>query len=381
MTAIDTIRSLYADREGEAKKRHAAGQKVVGYLSNNVPVELILAAGLYPVQLTGTPAEETPVGDDYMEHIFDGHIRSLFDRTLTGRFNFCDLIIIPRSSEGYLELYYFLEEVRKWEPSRRFPDIYLFDLLQTPYWTTGRYVRGRVDALKDKLEALAGQKITDAAIRDAVRAVNRSRDLLREVNALRRADPPLLSGTDALRIFAGGFTERDEYNALLDGLLKGPPATKPTVGTRLMVKGSPQDSTRFYELVEANGAVVVADDHVCGERLFDGRVRDAIDVLDAIAFYYQTESCSPRSYPQSEQDARFLANVEAAGVEGMIFFVEEHDDTLGWDYPDQKKALDARGIPSTYLVHQSYRAPDISAQAAAVRDLVQRAQQKRKVTV
>jgi benzoyl-CoA reductase/2-hydroxyglutaryl-CoA dehydratase subunit BcrC/BadD/HgdB len=381
MTAIDTIRALYSDREAWAKQQHAAGKKVVGYCSNNIPVELILAAGLQPVELTGSPAHATAVGDEYMETIFDGHIRSLFDRTLTGQFNFCDLILIPRSSEGYLELYYFLDEVRKWEPNRKFPEIYLFDLLQTPYWTTGRYVRGRVDALKAKLEQVAGHAISAERLLEAVKTVNRSRDLLRDINTLRRSDPPRLSGGDMLKVIAAsGFTERGAYNALLEELAKPQSAGKPLSGARLMVKGSPQGTTEFYDLVEKNGAVVVADDHVNGERAFDGRVREAQDLLDAISFYYQTESYSPRSYPQSTQDARFMANVEAAGVDGVIFFVEEHDDTLGWDYPDQKKLLDARGIPSVYLVHQSYRTPDRAAQTAAVRDLVQRAAARRKVT-
>ena len=59
-----------------------------------------------------------------------------------------------------------------------------------------------------------------------------------------------------------------------------------------MIKGSPHDDTRFYEVVERCGGLVVADDHTCGERMFDGGVREADDLLDAIAFYYQTQSFS-----------------------------------------------------------------------------------------
>jgi hypothetical protein len=46
--------------------------------------------------------------------------------------------------------------------------------------------------------------------------------------------------------------------------------------------------------------------------------------------------------------------------------VEEHDDTLGWDYPAQKAALDGLGIASLYLVKQSWRTPDRAAQRRAV---------------
>jgi benzoyl-CoA reductase/2-hydroxyglutaryl-CoA dehydratase subunit BcrC/BadD/HgdB len=138
-----------------------------------------------------------------------------------------------------------------------------------------------------------------------------------------------------------------------------------------MIKGSPHDDTRFYELVERCGGIVVADDHTCGERMFDGYVRETDDLSDAIAFYYQTQSFSPRSYPQSDQDARFLANVDAAKVDAVIFYIEEHDDTYGWDYPDQKKALDRLGIPSLYLPLQSHRKPDTASQEATVGTFLQ----------
>ena len=369
MSALSKIHAIYDAREQCI--RGDCGRGVIGYVSKNVPIELILAAGLLPIQLTGSPDESTLVGDIYMDEIFDGHVRSLFNRILEGRFNFCDLIIIPRTSEGLLQLYYFLIEARKWEPKRHFPDVYLFDLLQTPYWTTGRYVRGRVNALQQRLEDFSGKSIDDFSLREAVTAVNRTRDLQRKINALRRGTPSRLSGSDALRIFgASGFVPTAEYHELLAEIIASPPAPL-TAGVRVMIKGSPHDNTRFYELVERCGAIVVSDDHTCGERMFDGRVRAADDLLDAIAFYYQTQSYSPRSYPQNDQDAHFLANVETAKVDAVIFFIEEHDDTFGWDYPDQKKALDHLGVSSLFLPLQSYREPDAAAQETAIRKFLE----------
>lgn len=369
MSALSKIRAIYDARE--QRVRGDCGRGIIGYISKNVPIELILAAGLLPIQLTGSPDESTLVGDVYMDDVFDGDVRSLFNRILEGHFNFCDLIIIPRTSEGLLQLYYLLLEVQKWEPKRRFPDVYLFDLLQTPYWTTGRYVRGRVDALRQRLEGLSGKQIDDVCLGEAVTAVNRTRDLQRDINALRRETPSRLSGSDALRIFgASGFVSTAEYHELLAEIIASPPAPLAD-GVRVMIKGSSHDNTRFYELVERCGAIVVSDDHTSGERNFDGYVRAADDPTDAIAFYYQTQSYSPRSYPQSDQDARFLANVEAAKVDAVIFFIEEHDDTFGWDYPDQKKALDRIGVSSLYLPLQSYREPDTAAQEAAVREFLQ----------
>ncbi len=143
-----------------------------------MPTELIAAAGLFPVRLTGDPSETTEIGDRYMEEFHDGNIRSIFDRMLRGHFDFCNLIVVPRTSESFLQLYYYLMEARRWEPSRKFPELYLFDLLQAPGETVARYDRGRLEDLRRTLDLVAGRAMSDANIRTAVASANENRALL-----------------------------------------------------------------------------------------------------------------------------------------------------------------------------------------------------------
>src|ERR1700691_4627418 len=103
MAALEDLRRHYRERDQAARAENDSGGKVIGYFSNNVPVELIRAAGIFPVRLTGDPRETTETGDRYMEEFHDGDIRSIFDRTLRGHFNFCDLIVVPRTSESFLQ--------------------------------------------------------------------------------------------------------------------------------------------------------------------------------------------------------------------------------------------------------------------------------------
>jgi benzoyl-CoA reductase/2-hydroxyglutaryl-CoA dehydratase subunit BcrC/BadD/HgdB len=371
MDALEKLRGAYQDRERPARSVHELGGKVVGYFSNNVPVELIAAAGMFAVRLTGSPEHATELGDRYMEEFHDGEIRSIFDRILRGLFNFADLIVVPRTSESFLQLYYYLLEVRRWEPERPFPEIYLFDLLHAPGETVARYDRGRLEDLRTRLAALGGRTIDDQALRAAIEAINENRALLTQVNELRRRDPPLLSGTDMLRLYGtASFVATDFHSACLREIAANAETRPPVKGARLMVKGSPHEDDRFYALVESCGAVIVADDHTSGERAFEHPVAEQGDPMAALTEHYHRHSPSPRSYPQEEQDRRFIELVEAAKVQGVIFYHDEWDDVLGWDYPEQKKLLDARGIPSIYLKKQSYRAPDRAAQRDAVLSLV-----------
>lgn len=366
--ARDSLRAIYNDREAPARTAVQHGQKVIGCISNNVPEELILAAGMLPVQITGDPSESTDVGDRYMEEFNDGNVRSLFDRILRGHFNYLDLIIIPRTSESYLQLYYYLLEARNWEPDLPFPEVYLFDLLQTPFYITGRYVRGRMDALKAKLEALVGSVIQDDAIAHAISVTNANRQALAELNRVRRNDPSALKGSDMLQIIsASQFMDKATHTDLVNTILLGldQSATNRT-RPRVMIKGSPHDNSAFYELVEGCGAHIVSDDHVWGERLFEHPIVTHADLMESLTLQYQRFSVSPRSYPQIDQDAIFGRLVEDAEVDAVIFYLDENDDTLGWDYPKQKALLDKLDIPSLYLKFQPYRLPDSAAQVRIV---------------
>ncbi|WP_285251278.1 2-hydroxyacyl-CoA dehydratase family protein [Pseudarthrobacter sp. fls2-241-R2A-168] len=373
LPALETLVDHYEDPERAAREHKSEGGKVVGYLSNNVPVELIIAAGLFPVEIKGDPHRGTEAGDIYMEPFHDGHIRSIFSRALAGEFNYLDLLVIPRSSEGYLQLYYYLLEAKKWQPELRLPEIHLFDLLQTPFWISGRYDRKQIDGLKDKLTEISGLPLGPDDVRRGIETVNASRARLEQINSFRREFPPKISGTDMLRIIrTAGFTDRSKYNALLDTVLENSQHRPGITGPRLMVKGTQHDSTDFYALLEDLGAVVVADDHFSGERSFEYPVETHHDShLEAITRKYQQFSASPRSYPQSDQDARFIQIAKEAAVDAVIFYLEENDDTFGWDYPGQKRLLDEAGIPSLYLKYQPYFSADHQTQRSEVTKFLQ----------
>jgi benzoyl-CoA reductase/2-hydroxyglutaryl-CoA dehydratase subunit BcrC/BadD/HgdB len=366
---MEALRRAYEHRTEAAK---ASGMPVVAYLGNAVPVELIVAAGCFPMQMSGDPAEDVPLAEHYLDDDFDGDLCSVYQRIVSGYYNFADLIVLPRSSNGYLYLYYFLLETRRLR-EQAFPEVVLFDVLHTPYWSTGQYVYGRVADLKSRFEQLTGRPIGEEAMRRAIRIVNRSRSALQAVNALRRHDLPRLSGADMLRaIGAARYIAPAAGAELCDALLKQADSLPPLHGVRVMVKGAPHDNASFYELVESLGAVIVADDHTAGERTIEHLVDEAIEPMAALAQHYHLHTASIRSFPQAAQDKRFIEIVETASVRAVIFFHDEFDDTLGWDYPEQKRLLDERGIPSVFLQQQSYRAPDRAAQQAAVADLLAR---------
>ncbi len=341
--AMDRMHAAYRDRHAFAKAAKANGRRVVGYLSNTVPVEVILAAGMVPVRVSGFPNDRVDLADRTMERFFPGRVRSIYDQVLRGALNFLDLLVIPRCEEAFLQLYYFLLEARRREPRRAMPEIYLFDLLQTPGKLTEEYDHDRVQAFRERIEKLGGHPIGDEAIGDAIGAVDRSRRLLARLNELRVEEPPRLSGLDMLRVVgAVEFLDRDDHSADVRELVSSelPPLSS---GPRLAIKGTPVDWDGLHQVVEECGAHIVFDDHSWGDRLFEMRVPVNDAPIAALACAYRDRAISVRSYPQKALDAEFVAKVKRLRLDGVIFFLEEWDDTLGWDYPNQKRMLDDLG--------------------------------------
>ena len=162
------IQKHYQQRDLTARDWRKDGGKVAGYFCNNVPEEMILAAGFFPLRISGEPRGGTEIADTYAEPFLEPGVRSMFNMLLTGRYDFLDYLIIPHSRDAILALYHHLNNAKQINPEINLPEIYLFDLPHTRYWLSGRYLHDQVLELKKKLEEWSGKDITDKSLSDAI---------------------------------------------------------------------------------------------------------------------------------------------------------------------------------------------------------------------
>lgn len=340
----------------------------IGYITpNNVPIELIEARGITPREIVGTPSVPPTLGDEYMETFFDGHVRSIFDKAVTGQLADLDLLIIPRTSEGYLQLFYYLEEARRWLTEDSIPRLHLFDLLQTPAYPTSEYVHSRVQVLDDVLTSVTATAIDADALHAAIAQRNAWRDAVHRASGRRRAQPAQLRGST----FLSALRQSGQCSAVDSARRMNELPTEQTHdGFRILVKGSPHDDVSIYTALEDAGFSVVADDHFAGEGVASSPVQaHPAGPLWALAEHYQKEEVSLRSYPQSRQDDRFIELARDSRADAVLFIWEENDDTLGWDYPEQRRRLDSEGIAHAVIRDVSYFTPDVERIVATAREL------------
>ncbi|MEO8592876.1 MAG: 2-hydroxyacyl-CoA dehydratase family protein [Candidatus Solibacter sp.] len=324
-----------------ARLAGALGQSrpVAGVTSNTAPWELLCAAGYFPVLLS--PANgPAPFAAPYMEAGFDGRTRSIFDRLLSGEWSFLHTVVIPRTSEQEHKLFLYLREVARQEPSRKLPRTLLFNLLHAQSAEARTYGLSRTRELWKALGPASMEELAKA-IADG----NAARGALR---ALLRLRADRLSGAEALPLLgAYYFMDRADY-ARLAVRAADIMAARPAIpGPRVMIKGSMLDHPHLHRAIEGHGAVVAAEDDWWGSRAAGQDVSTELGPLEAVFLKYYEDAPSPRVFPASVADAWFLET--ASTVAGVVFYISPDDDVRGWDYPRQRSALDARGIPHLLL--------------------------------
>jgi len=355
MSPFEAIQKHYRQRDLAAREWKGKGGKVIGYMCDKVPEEMILAAGFFPLRISGDPTGGTEAADKYTEPFYEGFVRSMLDGILSSRYDFLDYLVIPHSRDTIVMLYHILGDIRDIDPNVILPEFYLYETLHTKLYLSDLYNRDRILDFKKQLAAWSGKEISDESLSGSITTVNENRMLLKRIAGLRAAEPPRISGVEALQLIGASMSMlKEEHNTLLKDFLEEADKLAPRQGVRLFIAGSPHDNLQFYELVESCGAVVVGEDSCWGNRYSDNPVIASSDPIEAVADRYQSKSPCPWTFTVAERVNYCLEKAQEAKAQGAIFFISEYDYTESFDFPNIKSALEENGIPTLCFQDQSY---------------------------
>jgi len=339
-SALERVEAAFADPEAGALAFKKAGGKVVGFLGATVPIELIAAAGAHPLRLKGASGG-TSLADKLMEPVRELYLRRIFDRLLSGSLAWLDLLIVPRSSEGLLQFYYLVEYVRTHHGHEHLPKVVLLDLLQTPFDYTIAYNKARLYELKEAIEASTETEITQQAIATEIARYNAARAQFRDFIEQNRP-----AGGLRLKLASFGQTQPlADFRNLLSELASTP--TQFATGRRVALSGSPHETTALYDAFAANGMDIVAEDHDWGAGIYAHDVAESADPIAALEERYRLHGISMRQFVRDKPELDVSGR--EIGPDAVAFFFEENDDTLGWEYPDERQRLETAGITTALL--------------------------------
>ncbi len=283
----------------QAKK---SGRPIIGIMCEYTPREIIMAAGAVPVCLCGGSAATIPAAEEFLPANLCPLIKSTFGYHVQKSNPFlemADMIVAETTCDGKKKMYELLAEER---------NMYVLELTQKSldpdafdHWVK------ELHKLKAELERQFGCQVTDDKIRQAVRLMNRERQLRRAIARFMQEDNPCLTGRELLEfksIISGIDSDLDQYQNAIDTLSQQPKPARPDT-VRAMITGVPMahGAERVIELVEKHGGLVVCQENCTGLKpILDDVDEDADDILYAIADNYFRLPCSVMTGNQRRLD-------------------------------------------------------------------------------
>ena len=349
LTQVDRI---YQDRSRKAKQLKAEGKKIIGYLCCFAPVEIITAADMVPFRIVGKVDEISAPADAFIEPIACSFTRSCFALAMKNGYDFLDGYVVPHTCDNIVKLYDI------WKYNVNPPYSHFINMPHTLSTASFEFFQAELYTFKKSLERFIGWEITNEKLIQSIKLYNENRSLMRELNALRKQDPPLISGAEMTKVMVAVLSiPVREANELLSNIIKevkqhhhGPSKKS----ARLLVYGTVEDNAAFIELVEESGANVVIDDLSFGTRTYWHDVEITENPLTGIANRYLAKIPCPRTYKQRtgthQQDLEnrfgYLRDfVNDFNVNGVILYVLRYCDTHAFDIPDVKEYLQGKGLP------------------------------------
>jgi benzoyl-CoA reductase/2-hydroxyglutaryl-CoA dehydratase subunit BcrC/BadD/HgdB len=342
MTLPRDIEGVRVLAEKLAREHAATGGKVVGYVTPCVPAELIEAAGMRPIMLSAGNETSTALGDRVMEDLFDTSIRGIFERLLKGEFEFLSAIVLPRANDSAHRLYYYLSELKR-TGEVKLPPVLLCDVVMTPDAASRQYSIDALGRLWKELRSLGKVNADETDLALALSKSNvRNMALAGFIEVRRKGATP---AADVLAAFAAARMLPLEVFA--EQFSELPPAE---TRQRVIICGSAHDDAKLHGLVEAAGGAVVGDYHSGGE-LSVGRVLSNGPALEVLADSLRADPGATRRV--ADPATHIVAFAQTCGAETAIFSYFPEEEALTWDYPEQKAALEARGIRVLRLAEQT----------------------------
>ncbi len=344
--------------------KRKTGKPVYGYFCCVSPEEILYAADVLPVRITGT-GESLQQADLHVPPNTCPFARSCLDAGMRGDYDYLDGVIIPNTCDIVFSMQYFWNIlVPRSKKSSRISgvDVKPFvHYLNYPEKITGRrvipYYVEVLREFKQALERDLGREITEESLQRAIEVYNQDKTQMKRMYEMRKQDPPLISGYDAWTIAnAGLMMPKDEHVLALKNYLDELESKGETApgGMRIYISGSAMDwiNAEIIKVVEES-AVVVSDDLCVGTRSFWNPLDTTIDPLEAIARRSLATACPSTTVIDAIPDYRWAHmqdTIHDFNVDGAIFYVLKCCDGRLSEFPHLKDKLrEELGLPVLYL--------------------------------
>ena len=330
----------------------AEGKKVIGVLPYYAPEELVYAAGMVPMGMWGSNTKTISRAKEYCATFYCTIAQLALEMLLDGTMDQLDGIITPTICDTLRPM----SQNFRVSIGDKIPTIFLAHP-QNRFADWGiQFCIDQYTNVKNKLEEISGNKITDEALANAIKVYNKSRAARRKFVKLASEHCDVVTPTKRSAVLkASYFMLKDAYTAKLEELnaeLEKLPVCN-WKGVKVVTSGIICDNPTLLKIFEDNNVAIAADDVAQESRSFRVDASEEGDPMRALALQFRDQDYEVLLYdPASSSNRRgeFVANmVKESGADGLVLFMQQFCDPEEMEYPYLKKALDAAKVPHIKL--------------------------------
>ncbi|MCX6645052.1 MAG: 2-hydroxyacyl-CoA dehydratase family protein [bacterium] len=329
------------------KKSHPGG-KAIGCLPIYTPAEMIHAAGMLPVHLSGAMGRlKLDNADAYLQDFVCSVAQSTLELYLDGFLENIDAVIFPSICEVLRGVSGIWKRI---DPDK--PIIYLNLPQNYNSGSASNYMISELGRLKTELEKISGSAITDDALFKSFELFNKRAELLNKLDLYRSDYPGKFKASEfyILRL-AGRAIPVEEHIELLQEALSAVEETQPRKRpiARIVLFGAfcERPPIAMIEAMEEERIALVYDDLFPGMHWSKDPLPLAGDPLKILADHYLKSNLHTPvvNHPESSIGDAIMNIVRARNADGLLLATAKSCHPMLHDLHDIFATSEKQGIP------------------------------------
>ena len=324
MEAMEMLTVHLKNRLADLRKLREEGRKIIGYtLGGYLPEELVLASDAIPICLArGGDHAMVELAGAYICRWIDTFCRAQIGYGVSGEdpyYSILDLFVVP-VTDNHIRA---VMDVLDYHTNI---DIFPFGVPHMKEKAARDYYLQGIGRLKNRLETLTRNQITESRLKEAILLCNRERDLLRKISLMRRSRQVPMSSRDFVALNHGSFIADKRFMVeVLESVCEELEGLSPPVqeGPRILLTGSTLalGDRRILDLIEESGGVVAIEEFAEGIRPYWEDVLLDGDPMAALADAYFVRRVPPAWFRPGRERLEFLIRLaKDFNVAGVIWY-------------------------------------------------------------
>ena len=341
---LENLQNVADNPKNMLKKYLDEGKKVIGCFPIYTPAELVHAAGMMPMGMWGGQVNPSLAGQ-YAPIFICSIMRSCLEFGMLGKYNGLSAVIMPILCDTFRGM------SGAWRTGvSNIPLITVIQPQNREVNGARDFLAGEYEAVKEKLEEIAGHKITDTDIDNSIKVYNTHSATIREFCQVANKHLDVITPNIRHAVMKSAhFMDKQEHTALLKeiiGELQALPEHQ-WKGKKVILTGITAEPNDLLDMFAKNNIAVVGDDIAQEGRQFrtDIPESDGSPMERLAQQWLDRKGCATIHETENSRGKLIVDMAKAEKADGIVICLMSFCDVEEYEYPMLVKAANQANIP------------------------------------